>query len=478
MPITDIIDFSRPISEIIAALKDKSVLVPSWGALLQEYDETRHDILTDPAFADRSTPLIRRSRITLALEKLLTRRYAEFTFAIPVKRKYANPDKDETAAEIIKAIERIYKSVLINDENLARARAYYAACEVFTMWYAVKKPNSLYGFPSNYKLKCKTYSPMNGAHLYPIIDELDDMIAMSFEYKKRVYDRTVTFFETYTADKHYIWAQGMDGGADWQQQLYSRNEEDGERVEGEDIQIGKIPGVYLWRPQPVYAGLSRIRNDIEYTLTRNSNTIADNAAPILKVIGELRGSMTPNDSQRIFRIENGGDVDYVSWVQATESIKYQVETLLDLYFMQAQMPDLSFSKMAALGNIGYDARQTLLTDPHLRIGDEEGAWVRFFSREFNVIKAFLKLMNIAWAEMLDDITCDHIITPFIQNDREKDVELRIKANGGKAVESQRESIFKLGESDDPDATLAQIQAEAKQAGETDAQRFAMNNSMF
>ncbi len=493
MKIKEIIDFSRSANDIIKDLKDKSVPVPSWGAILTKYDVKQHDILQDPNFIDEiqhykkrdsngverdATALKKKTRITLCFEKLLTRRFAEFTFSIPVKREYANPGNDETRAAIINAIEKIYSNAEIDDVNLSRARNYYAACEAFTLWYSVKKPNNLYGFPSNYKLKCKTYSPMNHDRLYPLIDELDDMIAMSFEYVKKVHDRTVTYFETYTADKHYIWRRGYDGNEEWEQVLFREAEDEGERVEGEDIAINKIPGAYIWRPEPVFADLEGIRNDLEYTLSNNGNTIKDNATPILKVVGELSGAERPNASQRIMRVESGGDVEYVTWQQATDSIKTQADWLRNLYFMQAQMPDIAFDKMSGLGNIGYDARQTLFNDAHLRVNDEAGAWRKFLNREFNVIKAFLALMNVDWASYMEDITCKHIITPFILDDKDKEIERRMKANGGQPVESQRESIEKIGESKDIDATLALIKEESDNAAQRNASQFSMSQSMF
>ena len=86
--------------------------------------------------------------------------------------------------------------------------------------------------------------------------------------------------------------------------------------------------------------------------------------------------------------------------------------------MQGQMPDLSFENMKSLGNIGFDARQMILSDAHLKIGDESGAWIEFFERECNVIKEFLKFMNTNWKDEIDNVEVEHIITPFIQNDED------------------------------------------------------------
>ena len=59
---------------------------------------------------------------------------------------YHNTDGNDIRQQIAYAIERIYKYARINAENIRRGVAYFASCEVFTMWYLVRKPNNLYGF--------------------------------------------------------------------------------------------------------------------------------------------------------------------------------------------------------------------------------------------------------------------------------------------------------------------------------------------
>lgn len=444
--ITQILDLSRPVENIINDLKEKSVCVPSWDVLLRDYEPRLHEIVNDNV---NRKDKIRKdgtkeeaSRIYIGLEKLLTKRMTEFMFAIPVKRVYHNTEGNDTRQQIAKAIESIYKYARIDSENIKRGNAYFAACEIFTIWYVVEKPNTLYGFQSKYKLKCKTYSPMDGVKLYPLLDELDDMLAMSFEYKKKVKDEEITYFETYTADKHYKWRQQ---GSGW------------EAVgTAEEIKLMKIPGVYAFRPVPIYHGLTRIRKELEYTLSRNSDVIAYNAAPVIKIAGQINGEEDKGESRRIYRVENGGDVSYVSWSQAIDALKYHVETLLKLYWMQSQMPDVSFDNMKSLGNIGYDARQMLLMDAHLKVGDESGVWMELFEREASVIKEFLKYMNASWKNEIDNIEIEHIISPFIQQDEDATADRLLKLNGGKPVMSQLESIQQAGYSNDPQATLEQI----------------------
>ena len=450
--ITAILDSTRPVDNIINDLKEKSVCVPSWDKLIKDYEPTMHDIVTDTVTRQnkvRSDGTVEQaSRIYIGLEKLLTKRMTEFMFSIPVKRIYHNIEDNPTRQQIAKTIEAIYKYARIDSENIKRGNAYFASCEVFTIWYTVESPNTLYGFTSRYKLKCKTYSPMDGVKLYPLLDELGDMIAMSFEYTKKVKDEQITFFETYTANMHYKWKQE---GSGW------------ELVKSEPVATLKIPGVYAYCSVPIYHGLSYIRKEIEYTLSRNSDVIAYNSAPILKIAGGIKGSENKGESRRVYRVEQNGDVAYVSWAQSIEALKYHVDTLVKLFWSQSQMPDISFENMKSLGNIGFDARQTLLTDAHLKVGDESGAWIEAFERECSVIKAFLKMMNVTWKGEVDNVEVEHVITPFIQNDEKSEIEKWVTASGGKAVVSQLEAIKNLGISTDPQETLSQIQKEDETA---------------
>lgn len=441
----------------IAVLKEKSISVPRWSDLEKHYDRTKHAVMTDQtALKDKPRKdggVDKSTRTSIALEKLASERMAEFTFALPVVRTYTGADERSDRADIVRAIEAIYKHARVNSLNLKRGKALFASCEVCTVWFVKEEAHSKYGFPSNYKLRSKSYSPMDGYALYPLLDDTDDMLAMSFEYEHRKEGDKVKHFETYTAHKHYHW---IDKGDGWVL-----------LTPPTDIKLGKIPAVYMHRPEPIYADITDLRSDLEYLISRNGNVLAYNSAPILKVKGEIQGGSESRDEvQRVFRTTEGGDVDYVGWTQSVEANKHQADTLRSTIFMLLQLPDLSFENMKSLGNIGFDARQTLLTDAHLKVGSESGEIIEALEREANIIKAFLKLMNPAWSETLDLIDIEHTITPYIQGDELAEIKKRITANGGKPIESQRESIARFGWSDDPDKTLKEIQEEANADAQT------------
>jgi hypothetical protein len=441
-----IIDFSKTGKEIIEGLKNKTVSVPAWADLEKEYDPEKHDVNDKSKRPDkiRDQRIEEVSRICLALQQLLVRRITEFTFAISVKRIYGNSGENETRQKIAKAIEAVYKHARIDTENLHRSYRYFASCEICTLWYAVEKQNSLYGFDSRWKLKCKTYSPMDGYELYPLFDEMDDMLAMSFEYEKTVGDKKLTFFETYTADRHLKWKQ-QEG--EW------------ELVLDEQIKLLKIPAIYTCREKPIWAGLSNIVNEIELTLSRNSDVIAYNSAPVLMIAGALQGAEQKGETRRIYRVENGGNIAYVSWQQSVEAIKYQIEMLLRLFFMQSQMPDISFENIKGINTLSEPAQRALLTDAHLKVGDEKGVLIEFFEREANIIKSFLGEMNVSWKNEIENVDIEHVITPYIQNDETLLIDKYLKANGGKPLISHQESIEQAGLSANPQQTFELIEKE-------------------
>lgn len=459
MILSDIFKSAASHDEIIAALSAKQNLIHvPWEAIKKNWFPEFHrindrSIRKDKIREDGVEPV---SRVALQLEQLLAKRVTDFMFALPVKRSF--DCQDEVQQQVAYAIERILSCADIDGENLRRGLMYFASCECCTVWYAVKSPNDLYGFHSEYKLKCKTYSPMDGTELYPLFDEYDDLMAMSFRYRSRMNNGS-EFFETYTADRRYRWMRGKDTEG-WQL-LTHHTDAQGNVIAGEEIKLAKIPAIYLWRPVPIFHGLSLLRDELEFRLSENADIVAYNAAPVLKIVGQLFGEPeSKGDSRRVIRVDNGGDVSYVSWDQSIQASKDYIDRLLSLFWMQAQMPDISFESISKLGQIGYDARMTLFTDAHLKVREESSAWLQAFRREINVIKAFLKLMNPAWASAIDNLSVQISITPYIQRSESNDIDMRLKANGGKPLESHLESIQRLGISRDPMRTLDLIKLES------------------
>lgn len=450
--IKDILSSETTEREKITALKQKTVAVPAWTGrkgLENEYDPKKHPVMDRQLYPDivRDDGVERVTRITLSFQKLAAQRMSELCAGIPPKRIYKpENDRQKLVAEVM---EKIYDRNRINSVNKKRFEQLFAGCEIFTLWYAVERRNNFYGFNSPLKLRCRTFSPILGDELYPYFDEYGDMIAMSIGYTRKVGRKNVQYFDTYT------------DGEDSRHIKWSNESGEWAIVEDEKTTLLKIPGAYQWRSQPLWEDTSRNVYEMEWSLSRNGNYLRENSKPKFVVCAneviQYGDEKSPNkEFKAVAQFPTGAKAEYVTWQQATESLKFHIETLRSLYFTQLQLPDWSYEKMSQQALSG-ESRKQMFIDAELKVGDESGDLIEFLDREVNVVKAFLKLMmGVAFHTDIDALPVENVITPYRISDEKEKVEILMLANGNKPIMSQRESIEKYGHSDNVDQTLREI----------------------
>jgi hypothetical protein len=437
--------------EAVKDLTAKAVEIPEWDDLRKEYDPKEHSVMTDAGYADvvnDDGSVEKVTRIILDLQRLAVKRTTELCFGIPVKRIYT--PKTEGEKEVASIIENILRRNRIDSVNIERGNMLFAACEVATMWFAVEEPNTLYGFDSRLKLRCRSYSPMKGDSIYPLFDaETDDMTALSFGYKRKDGDADVEYLDVYTADRHIRYKN--DSG--WTEELV------------ENSTIGKIPAVYCSRPTPAWENASGLVDEIEWKLSNNGNYLRRNLKPILALFAneEIPFNQEKSEKQE-FRVvgqyPEKANLRYVTWEQAIDNLKFYIGELRQSFFTQLQLPDWSYESMKTTPMSG-EARKQMFIDAQLKVKDESGRLLEMLDREINVIRAFLKIMMPARAKDIDTLSVEIVITPFSINDDKETITTIMTATGGKAIMSQREGIETLGWSSDPDKTLNDILEEGK-----------------
>lgn len=451
MDIKEITAKERLASDVIADLTAKQIKVTPWGVLEKEYDPKKHPVNTDPGYLDivKGNQIDRMTRITLPFQKLAVKRMAELAFAIPVKRVYSITDNEQqqTARKIIEAI---YKKNKIDAENIKRGKYLYASCEVCTLWYTQPMPTIYAGNKSQLKLRCKSYSPMCGDALYPLFDEYDDMIALSVKYRRTENNKTVEYLDTYTETEHIRWR--MDG-SDIVEELR------------EQIKLGKIAGVYAYKDEPIWEDQSGNIFEAEWTLSRNGNYIRKNAKPNWVVFsddGVTFGDekIGNQEGRNVLQYPANAKAEYVTWQQATESIKFHIEQLTSIFFKSLQLPDMSMENMKTTPMSG-EARKMMFIDAQLKVNDEKEVWLEFFNREFSIIREYAKLMFPSLAQAFDALSVDIEITPFTINDEGETIGNLSAATGGKAIMSQRTAIENLGYVDDTEEELMRINEESE-----------------
>lgn len=439
-------------SDIVDDLKKKQIVVPEWYDLIKQYEPKLHDIMTDkvkypdkPIKNDKGETIRPEpvTRVCVGLQKLSVKRISEFMFTIPVNPVCQDAKIDATAKKQFEAVKKVLKKNKWNTLNKKRCKVISAECEQATYWYVDEKVKDSAGKSIDIRLKYDIYSPSRGDELYPLFDDTGDMIAFSRQYEvANENDKKDVYFETWTADKHYIFKQN---GSGWD-------------VRESDNALGKIPVIYSYRPEPIWAdGDNGKVEQIEKLLSKNGDIIDYHSSPVLIIKGNLQGAPVKGEANKVFNTPDAnGGAEYVSWTQSPESTKFQFETLLRLFWSEMQLPDLSYENVKGIGATSGVALKMLFSDAHLKCGDEWEIYEDLIEREFNVIKAYLAA---PYGDSINELDVEPVMRPFIIDDEKEKIEVLVTANGNKPVVSQKQSVALAQLSDDTDADYIEIKAE-------------------
>ena len=435
---------------------DKMVVVDKDS---EEYGEVKNinpnvELTTEQGF--RLEPV---ARIALAIQKLIVKRAVAFIFGNPPD--YNSDAETGAEKETLSRLKRVFADVKERTLNRRIARSLFNAQEVAECWYPVEqlKPHNRYGFPTKYKFRVAIFSPALGDRLWPYFDDARDLIAFSREFTKKDSDlKTRTYFETYTADAHYLWTCQGDKSA-------GQANNNWEMVEGYPKQnpIGKIPIVYASQPQAEWADVQNLIDRLEKLLSNFADTNDYHASPKIFVQGTVKGFARKGEAGAIIEGEDGASAQYLSWASAPESVKLEIDTLLRLIYTITQTPDISFDTVKGIGAISGVALRLLFMDAHLKVQDKCEIFDEYLQRRCNIVTAFLGLADVKNADAANAIIIQPQITPYIIEDELSKINILQAANGGKQIASQSSTIKRLGWADDPDAELAEIQAEEDRA---------------
>lgn len=444
------------ITKRIKLLKNKPFELPVWDELEKLYEPSKHAIFDTSLFPDKPIKdddgniiaIELFTRVALGLQKLAVKRMSEFMFTLPPDLSCEDASTDVIKEAQFNSLKRVLKRNKWDSLNKRRCKIVSSQCEQATYWYLTDSPNSLYGFKSSKKLKHVIFCPENGDELFPLFDAMGDMIAFSRGFSIRDEgDKKVKMFETWTAEMYYRWQQ-RNGASEWEEVLATPNV------------ITKIPVTYTKRNTPIWEGADDGKVlELEKLLSRNGEIIAYHAAPVLIIKGELQGAPRKNEENKVFTTESGGGAEYVSWQQSPESVRFQFDTILRMYFTELQLPDLSFENIKGLGAASGEARKWLLADAHLKVGDESEIYSEMVDREFSILKEYLGLMNTSWADSIRELEIETTFNPFIISDEKTKIDILVAANGNKPLVSHERSVELAGLSEKPAEDWIKIQAE-------------------
>lgn len=388
------------------------------------------------------------ARVAVALQKLIIKRAVSFVFGNPVAYN-ATPETGGQEA-VLKALNRVLYDNKTTSLNRKIARGIFGFKECAEVWYVQEKPkaHNTYGFPTKFKLRCALFSPMFGDTLYPYFDETGDLIAFSRSYTRVGRDKKrFDYFETYTDTGHWLWVYGDNGY---------------EIVDGypKEVAVGKIPVVYGYQPEFETQDVDSLIDRLEKLLSNFADTNDYHASPKIFVTGAINGWSKKGESGAVIEGEEGATMQYVSWQNAPESVKLEIETLLKMIYTISQTPDISFESVKGLGAISGIALKLLFMDAHLKVQDKKEIFDEYLQRRVNVIKAFIGQFNTELETDAELLEIEPEITPYMPANELDEINMWLAANGNKPLVSQKASVKGANLTQDPDKDFEQIQEES------------------
>ena len=387
------------------------------------------------------------ARISLSIQKLIVKRAVAFLFG---NQPILNAD--DKSADIVDILSKVFADCKINTINRKTARELMTYQEVAEYWYVDPKQESSvrYGFESNKRLRCIHFLPSNGDILYPYFDEYNNLIAFSREFSVKHPDQTITsYFETWTADTHYRW-QKTNANFDI--------------CEGfpRAVEIGKIPIVYAYQPQTEWADVQNLIERLEKLLSNFADTNDYHASPMIFTRGKVTGFASKGENGKIIQGSQDATLEYVSWAQAPESVKTEVQILLQMIYTLTQTPDISFDSVKGIGSISGTALRLLFSDAHLKVQEKAELFDEFLQRRINVILAYLSKFNVAdskFTSLCKNAIVTAEIQPYMLEDDTTKITQLMTATGNKAIMSRKTAVKTLGWVNDVESEIEDIEAD-------------------
>lgn len=455
--------------------KGRLVSEPDYSKLKAELDPKQHEVfdrikrpdkkvkvdkpensnqainVTTGAEQEEETRLEPVARIAVALQKLIVKRAASFTFGNPVQLNAEATTENEKL--VLKALKRILYDVKEVAHNRKLARTIFSITEAAEVWFPVEKVHNNYGFPSRFKLKVAIFSPLMGDKLYPFFDETGDMVAFSREFKGDSEGKETVFFETWTDKEHRLLVKKDEGWALVEE--YPKT-----------VSIGKIPVVWGRQDDVEWQDVQWLIDRLEKLLSNFADTNDYHASPKIFVKGELIGFSKKGESGAIIQGDENSSAEYLSWANAPESVKLEIDTLLRLIHTITQTPDISFDSIKGIGAISGIALKLLFMDAHLKVQDKMETFSDFLQRRVNIIKAFLANINTSLKNECESLVVEPEVVPYMIDDERAKVDLLVAANGQKPLISQKTSVALSGMIQDAEKEYDQILEEEQRESYT------------
>lgn len=410
------------------------------------------------------------NRIAVPFQELVVNRRVAFMNVGELELR-ARPETNESSDQwtdqekLFEIVKKIREDNKMQYREAEVAERMLTELQVAKLWYTDDVDAGYWGelAPLSKKsVRCKILSPALGDKLYPVFDSYGKMVyfARSFKSKPNLLEvedldavadvKEKEVLEVYSDDK--IWTFEQEDGI-W----VPKTEE--------THTFGKIPVIYYQRDKTPWANVQPIINRIEEVLSNFADTTDYNGAPILAGTGKVTKMSDKSERGKLVQMEQGADLKYVTWDQAPEAIRLEIETLTNLIYTCTQTPDISTKGMAELAIESGVAFDRVFIDAHLAAKREiAGGYGECTQREINLLKAIAVNVINTGLKKAEGLEIGFDIPLFRINDSRETVDTVSVAYQGGLI-SQETAVSLSGLTDDPGEEILRIRKENDTLGE-------------
>lgn len=403
------------------------------------------------------------TRISLPFQRKIVESRVNMAFGIPVQL-HCDTQDDIKKEQLLDLVNKIRDKNKIDTIDREYAREAQRATRVALNWFFVDGDrHNDYGVPMLGKFRCAVWKPWEGNELFPYFDDFNDMIAFSRGYKyKNIKNEDVNNFECYTSEFKYHFV--ADSNTGWRLNAKVANT------------YGKIPVVYTEFPEAAWEEVRQSIKRAEKILSDHGDINSYNAAPILFAQGGLVDMFEKDDTGRILVGGKDSELKVISWDNAPESIKLEIELRFREIYGFTNTPDLSMEQMSKLTNPSGETMKMLLVAATLQVLSDSEKYTDMQERSINLLLAMISTLVPAMKETAQSIIIKPKIIPFtIDNLVEKIGYLSQAVSAG--IIAEKTATILSGLVENADKEVDQINAEKDATDERTNKNFQLQNTV-
>lgn len=402
--------------------KDERVMVEKGRRV---YDEASGStVVTDDRYED-----VEVNRIPLPIEQDIVNIHTAFAVGTEPDTVCDTDDRDEK--RLLSALRQTFRKNYVKYLNRQEVRSLLSEQEVAEYWYAAPDTDGFWAktwrrisaavtgkFPAK-RPRCVVWSPFRGDELVPFMED-GQMTAFMRGYTVAAGDGDEERrYMCITDRKVFTWRQEKNGG--WV-------EDPGNTYEHG---FSKIPVVYMWRSEPLTKNISHLRARLEKTLSQYGDCIDYHFFPYLVHFGEAE-NVQGGKRNHIIQV-TGRDAKapiYLTWDQVPDTVKFEVETNLELAYSLTNTPRISFDRIKSMAAVSGTAYRFHFMGAHMATENHYEEVGPFLQRRVNLVSTILGEMNSSLLPASQTADIEAVPQPYMIDCVADRVKTAVEASGG------------------------------------------------